>query len=153
MHTKTPRDLDLGDTRRVQLAHLGGLIARRGLPSLVFALCLRPCNADTLAFQHVVAGSPHRARPCRFCGRGSGTWVAMTKSARATPPGTIPNRRGTEPPPPPTLIKPQLAKLVENAPDGPDWLHEIKFDGYRMHVRLERRESTNPDPPRQRLDR
>src|SRR5262249_58605697 len=55
MHTKTPRDLDLGNARRVQLAHLGGLIARRGLPSLVFALCLRPCNADTLAFQHYFA--------------------------------------------------------------------------------------------------
>jgi bifunctional non-homologous end joining protein LigD len=26
---------------------------------------------------------------------------------------------------------------VENAPDGPDWLHEIKFDGYRMHARLD----------------
>ena len=24
------------------------------------------------------------------------------------------------------------------APDGPDWLHEIKFDGYRMHARLDR---------------
>src|SRR5215469_12461679 len=61
----------------------------------------------------------------------------MTKSARATPLDTIPNRRRVEPTAPPTWIKPQLAKLVENAPDGPDWLHEIKFDGYRMHVRLD----------------
>jgi bifunctional non-homologous end joining protein LigD len=38
---------------------------------------------------------------------------------------------------PPTWIKPQLAKLVESAPHGPDWLHEIKFDGYRMHARLD----------------
>jgi bifunctional non-homologous end joining protein LigD len=34
-------------------------------------------------------------------------------------------------------VKPELAKLVENAPDGLDWLHEIKFDGYRMHARLD----------------
>jgi ATP-dependent DNA ligase len=27
--------------------------------------------------------------------------------------------------------------LVKQAPDGPDWLHEIKFDGYRMHARLD----------------
>jgi len=27
---------------------------------------------------------------------------------------------------------------VKEAPDGPEWLHEIKFDGYRMHARLER---------------
>ena len=25
-------------------------------------------------------------------------------------------------------IKPQLSKLVERAPEGPDWLHEIKLD-------------------------
>ena len=61
----------------------------------------------------------------------------MTKSARANPTNTIPLRRGAEPAPPPTWIKPQLAKLVDNAPDGPDWLHEIKFDGYRMHARLD----------------
>ena len=39
--------------------------------------------------------------------------------------------------PPPTWIKPELAKLVNKAPEGPDWLHEIKFDGYRMHARLD----------------
>jgi ATP-dependent DNA ligase len=38
---------------------------------------------------------------------------------------------------PPAWVKPQLAKLVEKAPDGPDSLHEIKFDGYRMHARLD----------------
>src|SRR5262245_63207276 len=38
----------------------------------------------------------------------------------------------------PGWIKPQLTKLVDQAPDGPDWLHEIKFDGYRMHTRLDR---------------
>ena len=46
-------------------------------------------------------------------------------------------RRMAGPTSPPTWIKPQLAKLVEKAPDGPDWLHEIKFDGYRMHARLD----------------
>ena len=39
--------------------------------------------------------------------------------------------------PPPAWVKPQLAKLVEKAPDGPDWLHELKLDGYRMHARLD----------------
>jgi DNA ligase D-like protein (predicted ligase) len=38
----------------------------------------------------------------------------------------------------PSWIKPQLAALVKAAPDGPDWLHEIKLDGYRMHARLHR---------------
>jgi DNA ligase D-like protein (predicted ligase) len=48
-----------------------------------------------------------------------------------------PTRRRAEPASPPTWIKPQLAALVKATPDGPDWLHEIKFDGYRMHARLD----------------
>jgi DNA ligase D-like protein (predicted ligase) len=37
-----------------------------------------------------------------------------------------------------TWIKPQLTKLVDDPPEGPAWLHELKFDGYRMHARLDR---------------
>ena len=36
----------------------------------------------------------------------------------------------------PDLIKPQLATLVETAPMG-EWRYEIKFDGYRMLVRID----------------
>jgi ATP-dependent DNA ligase len=38
----------------------------------------------------------------------------------------------------PGWVKPQLTKLVDAPPEGPDWLHEIKYDGYRMHARLDR---------------
>jgi DNA ligase D-like protein (predicted ligase) len=38
---------------------------------------------------------------------------------------------------PPSWIKPQLAQLAKEAPDGPGWLHEIKLDGYRMHARID----------------
>ena len=38
----------------------------------------------------------------------------------------------------PGWIKPQLTKLVDQPPEGPEWLHEIKYDGYRMHARLDR---------------
>ena len=61
----------------------------------------------------------------------------MTKSARANITDMISTRRRVKPAPPPAWIKPQLAALVDKAPDGPDWLHEIKFDGYRMHARLD----------------
>jgi ATP-dependent DNA ligase len=33
-----------------------------------------------------------------------------------------------------TGVKPQLATLVKKAPDGPDWLHEVKLDGVADHV-------------------
>jgi ATP-dependent DNA ligase len=38
----------------------------------------------------------------------------------------------------PQWVPPQLTQLVETPPEGPDWLHEIKYDGYRMHARLDR---------------
>ena len=38
---------------------------------------------------------------------------------------------------PPKWIKPQLTRLVDEAPAGGGWLHEIKYDGYRMHVRMD----------------
>jgi bifunctional non-homologous end joining protein LigD len=38
----------------------------------------------------------------------------------------------------PDFISPQLATLVREAPSGDDWLHELKFDGYRMLCRLQR---------------
>src|ERR1700680_1440344 len=50
---------------------------------------------------------------------------------------TTPARRRAEKASPPALIQPHLAALVKKAPDGPDWLHEIKLDGYRMHARLD----------------
>src|SRR5215212_3441848 len=36
----------------------------------------------------------------------------------------------------PGFIKPQLATLKSKAPKGDQWLHEIKYDGYRVQVRL-----------------
>jgi len=40
---------------------------------------------------------------------------------------------------PPKWIKPQLTRLVGEAPAGDAWLHEIKYDGYRMHARIDGR--------------
>jgi bifunctional non-homologous end joining protein LigD len=37
---------------------------------------------------------------------------------------------------PPEFVPPQLAKLVERAPAETGWGHEIKFDGYRMQMRV-----------------
>ncbi|RWM00492.1 MAG: DNA ligase D [Mesorhizobium sp.] len=34
------------------------------------------------------------------------------------------------------FIEPQLATLEKNAPSGDDWLHEVKFDGYRMQAQI-----------------
>ncbi|HCI14902.1 MAG: DNA ligase D [Gallionellales bacterium GWA2_60_142] len=41
------------------------------------------------------------------------------------------------PAPAPALLSPQLATAVERAPKGSAWLHEIKFDGYRIVAHIE----------------
>jgi ATP-dependent DNA ligase len=47
-------------------------------------------------------------------------------------------RRRTDAAALPAWVAPQLTQLVETAPHGDQWLHEIKYDGYRMHARLDR---------------
>jgi len=37
----------------------------------------------------------------------------------------------------PAFIEPQLCRLVDQPPSGSDWVHEVKFDGYRMQLRVE----------------
>lgn len=45
-------------------------------------------------------------------------------------------KRAPAPPPMPEFIPPELCTLVERPPAGTGWVHEIKFDGYRMQLRV-----------------
>jgi hypothetical protein len=45
-----------------------------------------------------------------------------------------PSRRGA---PLPQFVPPQLSRPVEKPPSWPQWLHEIKLDGYRMAARVD----------------
>jgi bifunctional non-homologous end joining protein LigD len=46
-----------------------------------------------------------------------------------------PKPRGRSPLP--DFVPPQLAARVKNPPSGAEWLHEIKFDGYRLLARID----------------
>jgi bifunctional non-homologous end joining protein LigD len=50
-----------------------------------------------------------------------------------------PSRRGgrKSASPLPRFIAPQLSQPVEKPPSGPQWLHEIKLDGFRMAARID----------------
>jgi bifunctional non-homologous end joining protein LigD len=37
----------------------------------------------------------------------------------------------------PDFVPPQLTALTETPPEGGEWCHELKWDGYRMHARLD----------------
>jgi bifunctional non-homologous end joining protein LigD len=38
----------------------------------------------------------------------------------------------------PQFVAPQLARLMEHPPAGANWVHEVKFDGYRLQMRVEK---------------
>jgi DNA ligase D-like protein (predicted ligase) len=61
----------------------------------------------------------------------------VERSAREAAKGGASSRQ-PDASPLPRWIPPQLCELVEVAPSGPQWLHEIKLDGFRMSARIER---------------
>ena len=53
----------------------------------------------------------------------------------------------------PPFVEPCLATLRAAVPAGDRWVHEIKWDGYRLQIRIEDGKVSDPHPPRSRLDR
>ena len=53
-------------------------------------------------------------------------------------PNQIKNLSGARKAAMPEFVSPQLATLVKEAPRGKEWLHELKFDGYRLLCHLQR---------------
>jgi bifunctional non-homologous end joining protein LigD len=47
---------------------------------------------------------------------------------------------GSKAGPLPEFVPPCLAERQKNVPEGDEWLHEIKFDGYRLEARLDKGE-------------
>jgi bifunctional non-homologous end joining protein LigD len=60
--------------------------------------------------------------------KGSAPRAIKTSEPRGRQDGTSPL---------PRWIPPQLSQPVEKPPSGPQWLHEIKLDGFRMAARLD----------------
>src|SRR6185295_16293966 len=72
---------------------------------------------------------------------------APAKPKVAAKPAKPPTRRGSKKKPAtiggardsrlPDFVTPSLATLSSTAPASSDWVHEIKFDGYRIQARIE----------------
>jgi len=68
-----------------------------------------------------------------------------SRAAAATPGSRTPKRSAPDPSavegaakqPLPGFVEPMLATLAKSPPAGDRWLHEIKFDGYRLQARVE----------------
>ena len=64
--------------------------------------------------------------------RGKAFDAAMREANRATP--VQPSAKRRRPAKAPPFQAPQLATLVDAVPTGNNWLHEIKYDGYRSLI-------------------
>src|SRR5262245_31944714 len=62
---------------------------------------------------------------------------SLTDVARGSDPIPPAKIRGARPGPLPSFIEPQRASPVANPPLGEAWVHEIKFDGYRLLARID----------------
>jgi len=59
------------------------------------------------------------------------------KTHRGGHPGMSAGKRPGKQDAQPDFIPPQLCQLVDRPPNGADWVHEVKLDGYRMQLRVE----------------
>ena len=75
--------------------------------------------------------------------RGAGAvWNSKTKDGGSAVAETAPKSRAKKAGPKkagkmPEFVEPQLCQLVERAPGAAGWAHEVKFDGYRLQLRVE----------------
>ncbi|MDB5466876.1 MAG: ATP-dependent ligase [Phenylobacterium sp.] len=105
--------------------------------------------ASGRTMEEIAAGKGKGPKPFMTgrAGRASakGVWQS-NRPEKEPPPAASPLRA---PPPPklraaalPGFVPPQLARSVDRPPPGPGWAHEIKFDGYRLQLRVENGKAT-----------
>jgi bifunctional non-homologous end joining protein LigD len=102
--------------------------------------------ASGRTLEQIAAGIGKRPKPFMLAtskaARADAVW---TSKPPAEAPASEPTKAPAKPTPParrepvlvakmPTFVEPQLAKLVDQAPEGPGWAHEVKLDGYRAQV-------------------
>ena len=85
-----------------------------------------------------IAAGKKGSKPVRL-ERSRDTMERLSTSLEANGEGITPKPKARRSPPKgtaklPAFRKPQLATLVDTVPTGNNWMHEIKFDGYRALV-------------------
>jgi bifunctional non-homologous end joining protein LigD len=115
----------------------------------------RPGDADALleedrsvasgrSLKQIADGKGKGPKPFMLAGAAPAQPNAIWNSKQAPKPGapatpsTIARVQATRVKKVPSFVEPQLAKLVDQPPDGPLWGHEVKLDGYRAQLQVAR---------------
>jgi bifunctional non-homologous end joining protein LigD len=106
--------------------------------------------ASGRSMDQIAAGRGKGPKPFMRTAGGAAPPDAMWASKRAASPQPVPPPVPVSVPVPvsktrrrraaqamPKFIEPQLATLVDRPPGSSDWVHEVKFDGYRIQLRVE----------------
>lgn len=106
--------------RKVDDAHAGGPddLVGRWLTSVLTGRTMAEIASDKAAAQSLAGSSTGG-----FKRKMAAAAAHNRKVARPRRPAALPR-----------FTEPQLATLVDDVPEGNDWLHEIKFDGYRALI-------------------
>ncbi len=104
--------------------------------------------ASGRAMEEIAAGKGKGPKPFMTGGKGRASAKAVWRSNRGEAETRPPAPLRAAPPPKiraaalPGFIAPELAKSVDRPPPGSGWAHEIKFDGYRLQLRVEKGKAT-----------
>ncbi|MCU4180152.1 DNA ligase D [Bosea sp. BH3] len=112
----------LADERSIASGRsMAAIAAGNGRSPTPFLLAKDAVDADAVWDSRVGLAAAERRAPAREANSRSKTAAA----------GTMPD-----------FLPPQLCTSVQRPPAGAEWVHEIKFDGYRVQVRVEGGEVT-----------
>ncbi|PVM81998.1 DNA ligase D [Caulobacter endophyticus] len=108
--------------------------------------------ASNRSMADIAAGKGRSPKPfiLKSKGKADAVWKSRTKAERealakeadetrsfAPASEKIPPGKSAKSAAMPRFIEPQLCKSVDRPPTGAGWAHEIKFDGYRLQLRVE----------------
>ena len=107
-------------------------ISRGGVKAAWLAESLAKAEKKRLTAEHAEGAEDNSAKP----GRGSKTTASPSSKKKSdfsasSAISAVKDLDGAAKRPMPTAIQPMLASVVEKPFDDPDWLFEIKWDGYR----------------------
>ena len=106
--------------------------------------------ASGRAMDEIASGKGKRPKPfmrgrAKAAAPADDVWDSQPTARKAAKPakaGPAPKAAPTRTAGLPGFVEPQLCKSVDQPPKGAGWGHEIKFDGYRLQLRVKNGEAT-----------
>ncbi|HEX4028052.1 MAG TPA: DNA ligase D [Rhizomicrobium sp.] len=96
--------------------------------------------ASGRAMTAIEAGTGKKPKPLMRAKafKADAVWQSKSRKDEGTPEPVVKAKTVSKLP---RFVEPQLTQLVEQPPSGPAWVHEVKFDGYRIQLHVQKGEA------------